>query len=76
MTKYSLDELIEAFERFSRVSDECAASGDYNAFADLFTEDCRYIEHVFGEMHGREPVRQWLRAAHEAASERPDDLHA
>jgi uncharacterized protein (TIGR02246 family) len=60
MTKYSLDELREAYEHFSRASDECAASGDYNAFVDLFTEDCTYIEHVFGEMHGREAVRQWI----------------
>ena len=57
MAKYSTDELREAYEHFSRVSDECAASVDSNAFADLFTEDCSYIEHVFGEMHGREAVR-------------------
>ena len=57
MAKYSLDELREAYEKFSRVSDECAASRDYNAFADLFIEDCTYIEHVFGEIHGRKAVR-------------------
>ena len=60
MAKHSLDELREAYEHFSRVSDECAASRDYNTFADLFIEDCIYIEHVFGEMHGREAVRQWI----------------
>ena len=60
MTSFSLGELRAAFEQFSRVSDACAASGDYNAFADLFTEDCTYIEHVFGEMHGREAVRRWI----------------
>ena len=60
MAKYSTDELREAYEHFSRVSDECAASADYNAFADLFTEDCTYVEHVFGEVHGREAVREWI----------------
>jgi uncharacterized protein (TIGR02246 family) len=60
MTTYPIGDLREAYETFSRVSDECAASADYNAFADLFTEDCTYIEHVFGEMHGREAVRQWI----------------
>ena len=60
MAKYSHNELREAYEHFSRVSDECAASRDYNAFADLFIEDRIYIEHVFGEMHGREAVRQWI----------------
>ena len=60
MTKRQTDELRVAYEHFSRVSDGCAASADYNAFADLFTEDCTYIEHVFGEMRGREAVRQWI----------------
>ena len=60
MARYTIDELRGAFEHFSRVSDECAASADYNAFADLFTEDCTYEEHVFGVMHGREAVRQWI----------------
>jgi uncharacterized protein (TIGR02246 family) len=60
MAKNPTDELREAYAHFARVSDECAASADYNAFADLFTEDCTYIEHVFGEMHGRDAVRQWI----------------
>jgi len=60
MATFSLDELRRAFEQFARVSDECAISADFNAFADLFTEDCTYVEHVFGEMHGREAIRQWI----------------
>ena len=60
MATFSLDELRRAFEQFARVSDGCAVSADFNAFADLFTEDCTYLEHVFGEMHGRESVRQWI----------------
>jgi hypothetical protein len=75
MTKYSIDELRDAYEHFSRSSDECAASADYNAFADLFTEGCTYIEHVFGEMHGREAVRQWIVPLNASVSQRSDDLH-
>ena len=60
MATSSPAELRAAYEVFSRVSDECAASADYNAFADLFTDDCTYVEHVFGEMHGREAVREWI----------------
>jgi uncharacterized protein (TIGR02246 family) len=58
--KFPLDEVREAYEHFKEVSDRCASTADYNAFADLFTEDCTYIEHVFGEMHGREEVRNWI----------------
>lgn len=60
MAAFSLDELRRAYEHFSQVSDDCARSRDYNAFADLFTRDCTYVEHVFGEMHGREAVREWI----------------
>jgi len=60
MATFSLDELRTAFEQFARVSDECAVSADFNAFADLFTEDCTYVEHFFGEKHGRKSVRQWI----------------
>lgn len=60
MAKYTIDELRVAFEHFSKVSDDCSATADYNVFADLFTEDCTYVEHVFGEMHGREAVRAWI----------------
>ena len=60
MAKHSIDELRRHTSTFLAVSDEYAASRDYNAFADLFTEDSTYIEHVFGEMHGRDAVRQWI----------------
>ena len=60
MPRFPLDEVREAYEHFTAVSDQCAATGDYNAFADLFTDDCTYVEHVFGEMHGREEVRNWI----------------
>jgi hypothetical protein len=55
-----LSELRGAYEHFKEVSDACAATADYNAFADLFTKDCTYVEHAFGEMHGREEVRSWI----------------
>jgi SnoaL-like domain len=60
MPRFPIDELSDAYEHFSRVSDECAATSDYNAFADPFTEDCAYVEQAFGDMHGREAVRQWI----------------
>ena len=60
MPEYALDEIRQAYEHFKTVSDSCAATGNYNPFADLFTEDCTYIEHAFGEMHGREEVRAWI----------------
>jgi hypothetical protein len=60
MPKFPMDGVREAYENFKAVSDRCAATADYNDFADLFTEDCTYIEHHFGEMHGRAEVRRWI----------------
>jgi uncharacterized protein (TIGR02246 family) len=60
MPKFPSREVREAYEHFKNVSDECAVTADYKAFADLFTEDCTYVEHIFGEMHGREAVRDWI----------------
>ena len=60
MPRYPIAELRQAYEHFKEVSDQCAATADYNAFADLFTDGCTYVEHAFGEMHGREEVRNWI----------------
>jgi hypothetical protein len=60
MDAVALDELQRHYDHFKAVSDHCAQTADYNPFADLFTEDCLYIEHCFGTMHGREAVRNWI----------------
>lgn len=60
MPKYPPEELRQAYERFKTVSDRCADTADYRPFADLFTEDCVYVEHCFGEMHGRGAVLAWI----------------
>jgi hypothetical protein len=36
------------------------AGEDWDAWADLYTEDCTYIEHFWGILHGREEVRAWI----------------
>ena len=60
MGKWSRAELEGAFEEYQRVALEAGISGDWNAWADLFTEDSTYIEHLFGTMGGREAIRNWI----------------
>jgi hypothetical protein len=60
MGHWSRDELERAFARYQEVAAEAGRTGDWNAWADLFTEDCTYIEHLYGEMEGREAVRAWI----------------
>ena len=57
MEAFSREELEEAFRTYWRTG---AVGEDWNAWADLFTEDCTYFEHWYGLMHGRETVRAWI----------------
>ena len=36
-----------------------AATGDWDDFADNFTEDAVYVEHAFGTFRGRDEIRAW-----------------
>ena len=57
MSRFDRDELERAFRTYWRTG---AVGEDWDAWADLFTEDCVYIEHMYGTMRGREAVRQWI----------------
>ncbi len=52
-TVFDRDEVEEAYRGFVAAGD----SGDWNAWTDLHTEDCLWIEHSFGEIKGREAIR-------------------
>lgn len=60
MGHFSRDELEQALAHYTGVVEECTRSGDWGPFADLFTEDCTYIEHAYGIFEGREAVRTWI----------------
>jgi ketosteroid isomerase-like protein len=58
MATYPHDEIEEAFRVYWRTG---AVHEDWDAWADLFTEDVVYIEHVLGHMQGREAIRKWIK---------------
>ena len=58
MATYSKDELESAFIRYWRTG---AVGEEWDAWADLFTEDAEYVEHVLGSLHGREAIRAWIK---------------
>jgi hypothetical protein len=60
MGTWSRDELEEAFANYQRVGEEAGRTKDWNPWADLFTEDATYVEHLFGTMQGREAIRTWI----------------
>ena len=58
MGKYTREELDTAFRLYWRTG---AVGEDWDVWADLFTEDVTYVEHVLGTMKGREAVRAWIK---------------
>jgi hypothetical protein len=60
MGRVTREELERAFELYNRARDEASRTGDWSAWADRFTEDARYVEHAYGELRGREAIRDWI----------------
>ena len=60
MGRWTRDELEQAFASYQRIALRAGTTGDWNAWADVFTEDATYVEHVFGTFGGREAIRRWI----------------
>lgn len=54
---HPLGEVEAAFRTYWQTG---AVGEDWNAWADLFTEDAEYVEHVLGSMHGRREIKPWI----------------
>jgi hypothetical protein len=52
--------LQKSWEAYLATVDGICASGDWSAFADMFTEDATYREHAYGDFTGREEIRAWV----------------
>lgn len=60
MGRFSREEIEDAYAHYREVAARCGASGDWDEWADLFTEDAEYFEHLYGTFKGREAIRQWI----------------
>jgi hypothetical protein len=59
MNTYSREEVEQAYLNFVAVGD----SGDWDAWADLHTQDCTWVEHNFGTVQGREDILKTIHRA-------------
>ena len=57
MAAHSREEVEEAFIHYIRTG---AVGEDWSAWADLFTDDATYLEHVLGHRHGRDEIKTWI----------------
>jgi hypothetical protein len=55
---YSREEVERAFQVYWRTG---AVGEDWDAWANLFTDDAEYVEHVLGTLNGREAIRAWIK---------------
>lgn len=60
MGKYTRRELEDALRIYNEARDRASETGDWNIWANLFTEDADYIEHAYGDFKGREQIREWI----------------
>ena len=58
MAAFDRDELEQAFRTYWQAG---AVGENWDAWADCFTEDADYVEHVLGNLKGREAIRAWIK---------------
>ena len=57
--RFSAEEITEAYAAMHARVQGYAATGNWDGFADNFTEDAEYVEHAFGTFRGRDEIRAW-----------------
>jgi hypothetical protein len=57
---YDRDEIEQAFQRYVAAAGEAGRTGDWGPWVECFTPDVHYIEHLYGDFHGRADVLAWI----------------
>jgi hypothetical protein len=60
MGSYSREELVAAFDQYNAARIRSQETHDWSIWAGCFTEDAHYIEHAYGEFHGRDAIEKWI----------------
>jgi SnoaL-like protein len=60
MPRFSREELEAAFLRYEAAARRASESNDWSIWADLFTLDADYWEHLYGRMKGRAEITAWI----------------
>jgi len=68
MGRWSREELESAFDNYRAMGKKAGTTGDWTVWADLFTEDATYVEHMGGVFGGRDAL---LRLMGDAMSKSP-----
>ena len=55
-------EVEAALERYQELAQQAVDSGDWNPWADQFSDDAIYVEHHYGVFRGQAAIREWITA--------------
>lgn len=61
MGTWSKEHLLEAWAYYEDVVERCGKSNDWSEYADLFTENARYVDDIDEGRNSREEIRKWLK---------------
>ena len=54
------EEVEAALANYQATAARAVATGDWNVWADLFTDDAIYVEHHYGVLRGGDQIRAWI----------------
>ena len=54
------EEIEREFLAYQQRGSDAVASGDWNPWADQFSDDARYLEHHYGRFEGQQGIRDWI----------------
>lgn len=60
MPQFARDEIEAAFRHYEATARRASETGDWTVWADLFTPDATYWEHLYGRFNGRAEIAAWI----------------
>jgi hypothetical protein len=60
MARWPREEIEEAFDKYQAAALKGAQSGNWRDWANCFTEDATYNEHLYGRFWGRKRIFDWI----------------
>jgi hypothetical protein len=57
---HSRAELEQAFASYCALREQSSRTGDWAIWGNQFSDDARYLEHAYGELHGRDAIVAWI----------------
>ena len=58
--QFPREEVDAAIDHYQKTAAEAVATGEWSAWADLFTDDAIYVEHQYGVLRGGAEIKAWI----------------